>query len=316
MEHLRKELHDYQSKFLEQNSQLDQLLDEQKHLSQSMIRLKTVLGVDATDHDELLDQLLHKMEQSQLIENESKRLANDLHKQKVDYTNLSHELQHLEQQFDDLKDELNKSKQQLISNQTKYDQQLHQHAQSFEQLQKEKNSNELQFADLQEQFLEQTNQYEQLQTKFHQLSMEKDQQISTLERDLNEQQSLQDKLRRELTDLHDELESKINQIQQLSQQKTTLIEDNHRKEQILFEQKQFTEVHTALEEKFNTILAEKAGLANELDTIRVQMQTTESTINKRKQDHVLKLEQAEKRIQELQVSVQYSNDQLYFELLI
>ncbi|CAF4358686.1 unnamed protein product, partial [Adineta steineri] len=67
IEHLRKDLHDYEIKYSEQNAQLDQLLDQQKHISESMIRLKNVLNVDANDHDELLEQLLHKMEQSQLI---------------------------------------------------------------------------------------------------------------------------------------------------------------------------------------------------------------------------------------------------------
>jgi uncharacterized coiled-coil protein SlyX len=51
IDHLRKELHEYETKYSQQNSQLDHLLDEQKHISQSMIRLKNVLGVDATYHD-------------------------------------------------------------------------------------------------------------------------------------------------------------------------------------------------------------------------------------------------------------------------
>ncbi|CAF4429545.1 unnamed protein product, partial [Adineta steineri] len=111
IEHLRKDLHDYEIKYSEQNAQLDQLLDQQKHISESMIRLKNVLNVDANDHDELLEQLLHKMEQSQLIKTESERLNNDLIKQKSEQTNLHNELHHLEQQFDDIKDELHKTQQ-------------------------------------------------------------------------------------------------------------------------------------------------------------------------------------------------------------
>jgi glutathionylspermidine synthase len=105
-----------------------------------------------------------------------------------------------------------------------------------------------------------------------------------------------------LNKLQQILQNKINEIEQLSQDKLSLTEDNQRKEKVLSEQKQFNEVHTALEEKFNNILAEKAGLENELDKIRVQMQTTESTLNKKKQDQIVKLEQSEQKIKELQVT--------------
>jgi chromosome segregation ATPase len=288
-----------------------------------MTRFKTILNVDANDHDELLEQVLHKMEQSQLLKTESERLNNDLIKQKTEQTNLHHELQQLEQQFDDLKDELNKTKQELLTNKTKYETQLDQLNQSIEQIHKEKHSIEIQFKELQTQFINQTNQYDYLQTKFHESSIENNEQISKYEKDSAQQQTLIDNLHRESNDLQDELKSKTNEIlslqtnlnklqqilqtkideiEQLSQQKLTLTEDNNQKEKFLFEQKQLTEAHSALEEKFNNVLTDKAALENQLDTIRVKMQTTESNINKRKEDNLVKLEQAEKRIKELQVS--------------
>lgn len=282
--HLRKELHEIESK-----------LDEQNRLSQSFIRLKNIFNVDAHDHDEVINQLVQKMERFQL-------LNNDLTKEKSE----------LQQQFDDNKDELNRTKQEFLTNKNKYENQINQLNQ---QIQNEKHSINIQFENLQKQFNDKTHQYDQLQTDFEQLSK--------YEKDLQQQQILNDNLRREFNDLHDELKSKtneilslqtelnklqqtlqnkINEIEQLSQDKLSLTEDNQRKEKVLSEQKQFNEVHTALEEKFNNILAEKAGLENELDKIRVQMQTTESTLNKKKQDQIVKLEQSEQKIKELQVT--------------
>jgi predicted nucleic acid-binding Zn-ribbon protein len=281
--HLRKELHEIESK-----------LDEQNRLSQSFIRLKNIFNVDAPDHDEVINQLVQKMERFQL-------LNNDLTKEKSD----------LQQQFDHNKDELNRTKQEFLTNKNKYENQINQLNQ---QIQNEKHSINIQFENLQKQFNDKTHQYDQLQTNFEQLSK--------YEKDLQQQQILNDNLRREFNDLHDELKSKtneilslqtdlnklqqtlqnkINEIEQLSQDKLSLTEDNQRKEKVLSEQKQFNEVHTALEEKFNNILTEKAGLENELDKIRVQMQTTESTLNKKKQDQIIKLEQSEQKIKELQV---------------
>jgi chromosome segregation ATPase len=92
------------------------------------------------------------------------------------------------------------------------------------------------------------------------------------------------------------LKSKSNKIEQLTQ-------ENQQKEKSLAEQKQFKDIHTALQEKFNTILAEKAGLENELDAIRVQMQTTESKLNKKKQDQTTQLEELEKKVKLFQVPI-------------
>ncbi|CAF4652327.1 unnamed protein product, partial [Rotaria sp. Silwood2] len=325
IENLRKELHEYEKKFLQQNSQLDHLLDEQKQQSQIIIRLKNILGVDTTNHDELLEQFVHKMEQYRLLITESERLNNDLNKQKSEQINIHHELQQLEQQYDDMKDELNKTKQELITNKNKYENQLNELNQSYKQLEKDKHSIDIQFENIQCQFIDKTKQYEQIETKFNKSLNEKDEQISICEENINQQEILNDKLHRELNDLHDELktktdeiislqanldkiqqtlQSKINDIEQLSQEKISLAENNNQKEKLLFQQKQLTEVHTALEEKFNNLLSEKAGLENQLDSIRLQMQTTETNMNKRKQENMNKLEQAEKKIKELLVRLQ------------
>ncbi|CAF4877721.1 unnamed protein product, partial [Rotaria socialis] len=87
-------------------------------------RLKNILNVDATDHDDLLEQLIHKMEQYQLLISESERLNNDLTQQKSEQSHLHNELQQLEQQFDDMKDELNRNKQELAQDKQKYENQL------------------------------------------------------------------------------------------------------------------------------------------------------------------------------------------------
>jgi hypothetical protein len=310
IEHLRKELHENEIKL----SQFDHLLDEQNHLSQTIIRLKNVLGLDGTDHDEFVEQLVQKMEQFQLLKTESEHLNNDFIKQKSEQINLHNELQQLEQQFDDNKDELNKIKQELLTNKNKYENQINQLNQSLEQLQNEKHSIEIQFENLQTQFIDKTNQYDHFQTKFHQLSIEKDEQILKYKNDLNQQQILNDNLRRELNDLHDEFKSKTNEVfslqtnfNKLQQTLQTKIDEIERFSQ---EKITLTEAHTALEEKFNNILAEKAGLENQLDSIRVQMQTTESNIKEKKHDQIVKLEQSEKRIKELQVS-----DNLFLEYI-
>lgn len=116
-----------------------------------------------------------------------------------------------------------------------------------------------------------------LQTSFNQTANEKDEELLKYKNDFNQQQIL-------IENLNDELKTKTNEIQQISQEKNI---SNER--------------HLALEEKFNNILAERAGLENQLDTIRVQMQTTESTIKKKKQDETVKLEQSEEKIKQLQV---------------
>lgn len=75
---------------------------------------------------------------------------------------------------------------------------------------------------------------------------------------------------------------------ELIQEKSELTREIQRKDKLLSEYKQLNDVHTALEEKFNQLLSEKAGLENQLDSIRVQMQTTESKLSKNKQDFKVK----------------------------
>jgi chromosome segregation ATPase len=235
------------------------------------------------------------MEQFQLLKNDSERLNNDILRQKSEQINLHNELQQLEQQFDDNKDELTKTKQELLINKNKYENIINQINQSFEKLQNEKHSIENQFKNFQSQFIDKTNQYEQLQTNFNQLTIEKDEQLSEYKKNLNQQQILNDNLRRELNDLHDELKSKLSlqtNFDKLQQTFAIKIEQFSQEKQTLNER------HKALEEKFNNILSEKAGLENQLDKIRVQIQTTEINIKTKKQDE---LEQSAKRIQELQV---------------
>ncbi|CAF1053004.1 unnamed protein product [Rotaria magnacalcarata] len=322
IEQLRKELHEYDKTVSQQNAQLDHLLDEQKQRTESITRLKNVLNVDATDHDDLLEQLIHKMEQYQLLISESERLNLDLTKQKSEQSNLHNELQQLEQQFDDMKDELNRNKQELAENKQKYGNQLNQLKQAYETLQKDKHSLEVQFENIQTQFTEKTNQCDELEAKFKKTFIEKDEQILKYQQDFNQLQTLNEDLRLESNDLHDEvkskaneilslqanvdriqqiLQSKVDQIEQLSQDKTSLAEDNSQKEKLVSEHKHFIEIHAILEEKFNHLLSEKAGLENQLDTIRIQMQTTESNANQAKQEVTNKLQQAEKRIQEIQI---------------
>ena len=322
IETLRKELHEYEKKFIQQSSQLDHLLDEQKHMTETILRLNNILDIDATNHDELLEQFVYKMEQFQLLKTESERLNNDLIKQKSEQTNLQHEHEQLEQQLDDIKNELNHTKQELITNKQKYENQLNQLNRSYEQLDKEKQEIMIQYENIQSQFIDKTNQYHQFQIKFDKLLNDKDEQILKYQNDFNEQQIHNEGFHRNLNDLNDELksktneiltlqtnsdklqqilQSKIDEIEEFSKQNMILIEDNNRKEKLLSEQKQLTEVCAALEEKFNSIRSEKAELENQLDKIRLQMQTTEVDVNKRKQENAIELEQTEKQIKELRV---------------
>ena len=94
-------------------------------------------------------------------------------------------------------------------------------------------------------------------------------------------------------------------IKKLSEEKDVLIDDNNRKDTLLIEYNHLKEVHCVLEEKFNNILLEKAQLENQLDTTRVEIQTTESDANRIRQENLSKLEQTERQIQELQVNVSY-----------
>lgn len=301
IENLRKEIQEKEIKL----SQFDHLLDEQNQLSKSFIRLKKVLNVDANDYDELIEHFVHKMEEYQLLKNQSEDLHNDILKYKSEQTNLRHELQQLEQQLEDNKNELNKTKQELLLNKTKYENEINQLHESIEQITNEKHSIVNQFENLQTQFLDKTNQFDSLKTNFHQTSDEKEEQLLKYQTDFNQQQTLNDNLRRQLNDLNDELKTKTNEILSLQTNLNKFQQNLQIKideiQQISQEKTLLNETHLALEEKFNHILSEKAGLENQLDTIRVQMQTTESTMKKKKQDETTKLEQSEKQIKELQV---------------
>lgn len=283
IENLRKEIQEKEIKL----SQFDHLLDEQNQLSKSFIRLKKVLNVDANDYDELIEHFVHKMEEYQLLKNQSEDLHNDILKHKSEQTNLRHELQQLE----DNKNELNKTKQELLLNKTKYENEINQLHESIEQITNEKHSI--------------VNQFDSLKTNFHQTSDEKEEQLLKYQTDFNQQQTLNDNLRRQLNDLNDELKTKTNEILSLQTNLNKFQQNLQIKideiQQISQEKTLLNETHLALEEKFNHILSEKAGLENQLDTIRVQMQTTESTMKKKKQDETTKLEQSEKQIKELQV---------------
>ena len=307
----------------EQTAQLDQLFDEQRRISQSMTRLKNVLGVDAMDHDELIEQLVHKMEQSQLIKTESERLNYDLSRQKSEQSNLRQELQQLEHQYDDVKEQLIKAQKELTNNKVKYESQSNQSKQSFEQIGEEKHQLEVQLEQVQSELIHHTRQYDEFQRKFKEFSQEKDEQLAKSQDESNQQQILIENLRRESNDTHDELKSKSNEmltlqnnfdklhqtlqskldeIERLNEQILAFTDDQQQQEQLLAEQKQLKDVHSALESKFNLVLTEKAGLENQLDSIRIQMQTTESTMTKKRQDTVVQLEQAEIQVKELQVS--------------
>jgi predicted nucleic acid-binding Zn-ribbon protein len=63
---------------------------------------------------------------------------------------------------------------------------------------------------------------------------------------------------------------------------------------------ELNERYSQLETKLNHILSEKSELENELDSIRLRMQTTESTLNEKTNEHSLQLEQT---INEFEVCV-------------
>lgn len=288
-----------------------------------MTRLKNVLGVDAMDHDELIEQLVQKMEQSHLIKTESERLNYDLSRQKSEQGNLRQQLQQLEHQYDDMKEQLIKAQKELTNNKVKYESQSNQSKQSFEQIGEEKHRLEVQLEKVQSELIHHTRQYDEFQRKFKEFSQEKDEQLAKSHDESNQQQILIENLRRESNDTHDELKSKSNEmltlqnnfdklhqtlqskldeIERLNEQILAFTDAQQQQEQLLADQKQLKDVHAALESKFNLVLTEKAGLENQLDSVRIQMQTTESTMTRKRQDTVVQLEQAEMQIKELQVS--------------
>jgi chromosome segregation ATPase len=320
IEHLRQDIHQYQQDMSNNVIRIDQLSDEQKRVSQSMIRLKTILNVDVFDPDELIEQLAHKLEQTQTIRNECERLTVDLSKEKLEKTHLNRDLQHIEQQYDEMKERYTNMQDEFVDNKSKYESECQQLNQTLEQLREEKDRYNVQYNQLQRQYVEQTEHYDALQRQYNVLSTDKDEQIVRYQCELNEHLTTIDKYRRESNDAHDELKSKQNQIDSLqnafdkvqeqvqlkmfdidkiNEQIRVYEQERQQYEQRLVDERTRShEDYVLLETKYHDVRTDKAELEHRLDTIRLEMQ---SNIDNERQEFHVQLECAHAQVKQLQV---------------